>query len=524
MKRWHLPLLITLLIFAGSALFLHKWLNLGLALTPAAEVDVWNVEVRVRFQPTGSATEVRLALPERMPGFALLDETFIARGYGLQIRPGAIDRTAIWTTRAPRGEQVLYYRAAVYRHPERVAEPFPGPAVPFEWDAPFDTAASSLLTETRARSSNIESFATLLALALARPDSNENAQAFVRFDDTAAQRAETLIRLLSGARIPARAITTIDLGVEGGRRVTTDTWIEVHNDQRWIPIHPLTGQVGYPPTVLTWTDGARPIVVADRAQNLETTFSVSRGLHDALDAAMRVERDSPALRYSLLELPIGTQNTYRILLMVPLGALIIVFLRNFIGIKTFGTFMPVLIALSFRETELLAGVILFTLLVGLGLAVRFYLEHLRLLLVPRLAAVVIVVILLMLVVSIVSHHLGFDRALALSLFPMVILAMTIERMSIVWEEHGPADAIQQGVGSLLVAAAAYGLMVNRTLEHLFFVFPELLLIVLAFTLLLGRYTGYRLTELFRFAAFNRRSSFSPEADTPSKTSDQEPPR
>ena len=37
-------------------------------------------------------------------------------------------------------------------------------------------------------------------------------------------------------------------------------------------------------------------------------------------------------------------------------------------------------------------------------------------------------------------------------------------------------------------------------QHLVFVFPELLLVVLAATLLLGRYTGYRLTELVRFRA------------------------
>jgi hypothetical protein len=34
--------------------------------------------------------------------------------------------------------------------------------------------------------------------------------------------------------------------------------------------------------------------------------------------------------------------------------------------------------------------------------------------------------------------------------------------------------------------------------HLAFVFPELLLIVLGGTLLLGRYSGYRLVELPRF--------------------------
>ena len=36
------------------------------------------------------------------------------------------------------------------------------------------------------------------------------------------------------------------------------------------------------------------------------------------------------------------------------------------------------------------------------------------------------------------------------------------------------------------------------LKHLFFVFPELLLWVLAICLLLGRYSGYRLLELVRF--------------------------
>jgi len=41
-------------------------------------------------------------------------------------------------------------------------------------------------------------------------------------------------------------------------------------------------------------------------------------------------------------------------------------------------------------------------------------------------------------------------------------------------------------------------MTNHLLEHLMFVFPELLFMLLAFTLLLGRYTGYRLTELWRF--------------------------
>jgi hypothetical protein len=81
---------------------------------------------------------------------------------------------------------------------------------------------------------------------------------------------------------------------------------------------------------------------------------------------------------------------------------------------------------------------------------------------------------------------------------MVILAMTIERMSVVWEERGSKEAIQQGLGSLVVAAACYAIMDLDFVKHLVFVFPEVLLLVLATTLLIGRYTGYRLMELFRF--------------------------
>ncbi|HHQ14439.1 MAG TPA: hypothetical protein ENK16_05385, partial [Chromatiales bacterium] len=140
----------------------------------------------------------------------------------------------------------------------------------------------------------------------------------------------------------------------------------------------------------------------------------------------------------------------------------------------------------------------------LGLAMRFYLEKLRLLAVPRVGAVLVIVVMLMLGISIVSHRLGFETGLSVALFPMVILAMTVERMSVVWEERGSSEAIQQGLGSLLVAACCYLVMDAPLVRHLVFVFPESLLIILAVMVLLGRYTGYRLTELRRFREFRDR--------------------
>jgi len=71
-------------------------------------------------------------------------------------------------------------------------------------------------------------------------------------------------------------------------------------------------------------------------------------------------------------------------------------------------------------------------------------------------------------------------------------------MSILWEEEGAKEVFQQGGGSLIVAIIAYFAMTDKTLSFITFNFPEVLLIVLGLTILCGRYSGYRLSELYRF--------------------------
>ena len=92
--------------------------------------------------------------------------------------------------------------------------------------------------------------------------------------------------------------------------------------------------------------------------------------------------------------------------------------------------------------------------------------------------------------------------MTITFFPMIIIAWTIERMSILWEEEGPVEVLAQGGGSLLVAVIAYLLMQSALLKHLTFNFPELNLVLLALILAMGQYTGYKLTELRRFRAMD----------------------
>ena len=164
--------------------------------------------------------------------------------------------------------------------------------------------------------------------------------------------------------------------------------------------------------------------------------------------------------------------------------------------------MPILISLSFLQTSLLPGLIGFVGVVSFGLLLRSYLSRLNLLLVARIATLVVLVIFLISALSIVGYQLGYSTGMTITFFPMIIIAWTIERMSILWEEEGPHEVLLQGGGSLLVAVIAYLLMQATMIKHLSFNFPELNLVLLAAILTMGQYTGYKLSELRRFRAMD----------------------
>ena len=502
MTKQYVYLLAAFLTVLGLGTFLYKWQTLGFPVSSVQSTPVWTIETSISFDSGPGSIKASLQIPTLTPGFRMLREYNVSKGYGFSLNYVSGGREAQWAVRRTDGSQTIYYRRVVYEDATSdqsdTTPPFPPPPVIKE---PLKTAIDVIVTDVRDRSADTASFTAELIRLVNDPSPDPNIELMLADARSSADFVETLTTVLASARIPARMIRGIVLA-DQQRRVDPLPWLEVHDGDRWLYFNPNTGEQGLPDRYLVWWRGNEPLATVEGGSNLDVNFAVQKNFVDSVSIAeQRAELEGSALvEFSLFSLPIRTQAVYSVLLMIPIGALIMVFMRNVIGIDAFGTFMPVLIALSFRETQLGWGLLLFTLLIALGLSIRFLLERLRLLLVPRLGAVLIVVMLLMMVISIVAHKLGMDTGLSVALFPMVIIAMTIERMSIVWEERGAADAMRAAAGSLLVASVAYLAMGMEWLEHLIFTFPELLLVVLAIVILMGRYTGYRLTELARFKA------------------------
>jgi hypothetical protein len=504
MNNRHLYILCAVLFFAGAGFFIYKVAYLGFPLLPGQKTDVWEVEVKINFNATGRPVKALLYVPRTSADFSIINENFISRGYGISISTQEGNRQVAWSIRNAKGQQTLYYRAMI----EKMVTGEQSPAVtrnariiPSGYEGADLEAATAILLEAKQKSADRITLVMQLLDIMDHQDINDNVKLLVGESPSQQKKIEAIIRILSLDEIPARMAHGLHMTEQYGKS-SPATWLEVHVDDKWVGIDPVTRETGKLGNYLTLWKGTDRMVNLAGGENLNVAINIKQSNLESITAASTRERTvhPDFWRYSLLNLPLDTQRVYSILLTVPVGVFLLVLLRNIIGVKTFGTFMPILIAISFRETQLVTGLVLFTVLISAGLAIRFYLEKLKLLLVPRLASVLIIVIMLMLLVSILGHNLGFESGLSVALFPMVIITMTIERMSIVWEERGATEAINQGIGSMVTAAVAFLIMSLDQVEHMVTVFPEVLFILLSLTMLLGRYSGYRLLELHRFKA------------------------
>ncbi len=301
---------------------------------------------------------------------------------------------------------------------------------------------------------------------------------------------------LSYALVPNKVVGVIQLE-DGRRRQSIQHMNEVWNGSAWILFNPETGTQ---PThhLLVWDESNVSLLDVVGGQNSQVMFSmISQKVSPQQATDSKVEADG-LLNLSIHSLPLEEQAMFKTIMLIPIGALLLVFFGVIGVIKAAGTFMPGLIAVAFVQTQLTTGIVGFLLIVGTGLIIRSYLSKLNLLLVARISAVIITVILIISVFTVVAFKVGLTEGLTITFFPMIILSWTIERMSILWEEEGAKEGLLQGGGSLFTAILIYLAMTNTYVQHLTFNFIGLQLVVLAAILLLGTYTGYRISELRRF--------------------------
>ena len=505
--RWILLAVVAALVATGGGIATYKHITLGVPMWRGEGVDEWLVEARIAFYaPPGRDLVARLALPATAIEQSLGQESG-SLGYHYNIESDVGEYTAVWSAREREGSQVLYYRLRLPDDPRSGAEPLPATGRP---PAPLDpgltrqlnTAANAIIGRIIDVSTHPDSVFVALFKQIHAADPPQELTLLKRYYERE-HRGDSMINmsieLLALAGIPARIAYGVHLDPAMSNQ-SPHPMIEYFDGTHWKVRDPMDpGTVPDGRNMFVWHRGGGPMLEVAGGENSRVTFTTWR---ERIPFARLTDlRDSPALVATILGLPASERSVFRYIVLIPLGAFVVVVMRNIVGVATLGTFMPVLLALALLEIPILGGLTMFSILLAAGLWFRFLLSRLNLLVVPRVAACVVIVTLIMMLMSIINYRLGIAEAMSITLFPMIIIAWTIERMSLIWEEEGKRNALTQVIGSIVVAVCAFKFMNIPQLQYWAYYFPELLLILLAGILLIGRYTGYRLSELIRFRNF-----------------------
>jgi hypothetical protein len=534
-NRTFQALLLALFLAAiGLTIFIHKLTTSDVPLSPNQAYRSWYVEAKLSLNSEQSLltpeeaeqTSIQLYLPQASQRYKIVDEDFTDGRFERQVKAlqNSSNRVAVFTREDNANNKFIFYRAIIRRSddatPGSEEVPISGRRLVDQELVRFgeNTARvednlkenlptaeiNALLNKAKQQSSDRLSFAKQIYQLAVRTD-DIRVQAIRRNLRNQESTPELAAFLLNQANVPARVGNGILLRSKEVYSTDFIQWLEINVGDRWLAFDPIDFSFREQDRYLTWWYGSDRVLQAKGVSNIALEVVVQPNTDKGLTQAIREGKKASniLLNYSLFNLPLANQRVFQVLVLVPIGALVISVLHQIVGLQTFGTFTPILIALSFRQTGLIVGIPMFILVVIIGLLIRGYLNKLQLLIVPRLAAILTATVLIMAGLAIIMEHLNINLGLSISLFPIVILAMTIERAAVMWEEEGATGTIIAGLGSLLAAVIGYFCIINSYVQHLAFAFPELLLLVLAMNILVGRYNGYKLIEYFRFRSLQR---------------------
>ncbi|MEE4317998.1 MAG: 7TM domain-containing protein [Erythrobacter sp.] len=184
-----------------------------------------------------------------------------------------------------------------------------------------------------------------------------------------------------------------------------------------------------------------------------------------------------------------------LLMVLPLGAFLVVLARSFVGLKAFGLFTPMLIALAFLQIGPVMGPVVLCSSVLVGMIVTPTLLKLRMTRVGFLGVLISLIVLVL-----VALQLLLDTRLQVDAFPVIVCALCVERWWKQWGKDGAKAAAKMAFNTFILAVVIEFVMVSD-FAMAFIEWSPLLMPAFAAVAIgvLGRYRGLRLSEIHRFA-------------------------
>lgn len=194
-------------------------------------------------------------------------------------------------------------------------------------------------------------------------------------------------------------------------------------------------------------------------------------------------------------------NTIVLLLLLPAVAAIIAAARHLVGLRGFGIFLPAALSVVFVATGPVVGIGLFLIIVTVSTGARLILRRAKIKLqyLPRMAMLLLFVVMGVLGVLFAAPVINRPDIANVSIFPVLILALLAEDFSRVQIGKSAKTAVNLTTETLILSLISFVFLTLKSVQEFALLKPEILLLsVLVFDFMLGKYIGLRFMEFWRF--------------------------
>ncbi len=518
MKKFVIFFTTFLILFPIGMLF-YKSQILNLSLIPQMVDDVWNFHLNVK--PRGNVSSFSFPIPKSGPGQKVSDEKIRSKDYKVFVDANSDSNLATWSSKDAMKGRISYSARIDIKpvHYKKIAK---------DYTETYPKGLDQYLKIPELLPEDVESIMTLESAIL---EGSEDKTTLIRkiyyYVEEEIQRntdIKTIHETLNTGKgsplikaklfnlmarrkgVPSRIIVLLRMpdlrqGEDSKLRFTFAN--EVFLDNKWIPIDTNRGYFGERPDSFMVIHRNYDVVEKlISKKNVSYSIHAERSLINKYNKAEFkkevAQTDSIFSKFSLYRLPLPLQTIFMTILLIPVGTLVLSVARNIIGIPTFGIFTPILLTLFFNETSFGFGMMFFGIVVLIGIGEKYVLDKFYLLAVPRLSIILTLVIMLMLGYSFFSVEITSISHKHLAFFPIVIVTLIIERLSIMITEEGMVNTLKTLLGTIVCVVLVYSLYLISALEIFIFTNPELLFSIIGMLIIVGKYKGYRLSEFIRF--------------------------
>jgi hypothetical protein len=191
-------------------------------------------------------------------------------------------------------------------------------------------------------------------------------------------------------------------------------------------------------------------------------------------------------------------NTIFLILLTPFLAFFVSFVRVVIGLPTLDMLVPIALAFALVAVGITVGLLVLAAILIASYLSKVSLSKMRIMFYPKRSLSMIFLALAVFAALTLGVVLEFEQILNVSIFPILVLMLLGDMIVSVQLHKSSTETFVITGTTIFIGLVGYVTATSTMIQNMVILYPEIILLVIPANIIVGRYFGLRVLEVFRF--------------------------